>query len=304
MPVRADPADQQLRLDGSGTVHDDHTARVVRGDRGHRAGLARIARPVPDGLGEQRVQVHLGEVADDDRRRRGRADVGVVEGAHGRGVDPPDGLLGALARTGHPGRGGEELLGQLLGGPARGVGLLVRDLVEAVADQALDLALGEGRGPQGLGDQPERLGQAGDRDLEGDPDPRVVRVGVQRGAAALQLRGELLGGALVRALGQGARHDRRHSVQPLGLGVERRVEEDLHGDNLLPGAVAAQYGQPVGQGAALGRGEGPGPGLAGGRLRVVLHRYSSHGGVGHLSAPSCASVPAVSSASSAGSTGS
>ncbi len=230
------------------------------------------------------------------------------KGAHGGRVDPPDRLLGAQARPGHPGVGREQLLGELLGGAARRVGPLVRDLVEAVADEALDLALGEGRGPQRLGDQAEGLGQTGGRDLQGDADAGVVRVGVERGAAALQLGGELLGAVLVGALGERPGHDRGHAVQALGLGLQRRVQEDLHRDDLLSGAVAAQHGQPVGQRAALGLREGPGAGRAGRGLRVELHGYSSHGGVAHLAAPSCASSvpsPACSpSASSAGSTGS
>ena len=124
------------------------------------------------------------------------------------------------------------------------------------------------------------------------------RVAPQRSSSAANSSARVL----VGALGERARHDRGHAVQALGLGVQRRVQEDLHGHDLLAGAVAAQHGQPVGQGAALGRGERPGPGGARGRLRVVLHGYSSHGGVAHLSAPSGASV--ASSASSAGSMGS
>ena len=161
------------------------------------------------------------------------------------------------------GVGREELLGELLGGAAGRVGQLVRDLVEPVAHQPLDLAVGEGGRAQRLGEQAERLGQPGDRDLQGDPDAGVVGVRVEGGAAALQLGGELLGGVLVGALRQGARHDRGDAVEALGLGVQRGVEGDLDGDDLLAGAVAAQHGQPVVQGAALGGGEGPGPGGAG-----------------------------------------
>jgi len=54
----------------------------------------------------------------------------------------------------------------------------------------------------------EAFAQARGRDLEADAEAGVVGVRVQRGAAALQFGGELLGGVLVGALGEGARHDR------------------------------------------------------------------------------------------------
>ncbi|GAA3041495.1 hypothetical protein GCM10020000_20300 [Streptomyces olivoverticillatus] len=83
---------------------------------------------------------------------------------------------------------------------------------------------------------------------------------LQGGAAALELGGELLGGELVGALGEGAGHDRGHPVQALGLGVQGRVEADFDGDDLLAGAVAAEQGQAVRQIAALGAGKAQGVG--------------------------------------------
>ncbi|MGX1090788.1 hypothetical protein RKD47_001469 [Streptomyces albogriseolus] len=188
-----------------------------------------------------------------------------------------------------------------------GVRQLVRDLVQAVADQPLGLAVGEGGRAQGVGDQTERLGEPGGRHLEAEADAGVVGVRVQGGAAALQLGGELLGGVLVGALGEGARHDRGDAVEALGLRVQGRVEDHLDGDDLLSGAVAAQHGQAVVEGAALGGREGPGLGLAPLRPGVELHR----GELGHFAVSSFSSAPAaaassVSSAASpaAGATGS
>ena len=221
----------------------------------------------------------------------------VVEGAYGGRVDLLDGLLGALARPGHARSRREQLLGELLGGAAGRAGQLVRDLVQAVADQPLDLALGEGGGAQRVGDQAEALGQTRGGDLQADPDAGVVRVGVQGGARALQLGGELLGGVLVGALGEGARHDGGDAVQAGRLGVQGGVEEHLDGDDLLAGTVAAQHGQAVVERAALGGREGPRLRLAGLRLRVEVH-----GGelLGHL-AVSSFSFPASTVASDSGS---
>ena len=245
---------------------------------------------------EQRVEVDVGEVADHDGGRGGGAYVLLVEGAYGRRVDRGDRLLGALARARHARGRREELPGELLGGAAGRVGGLVRDLVEPVAHQPLDLAVLEGGCPEGVGEQAERLGEPGDGDFEADPYAGVVGVRVEGGAAALQLGGELLGGVLVGALGEGTRHDRGDAVQALRLGLQRGGQEDLDGDDLLAGAVAAQHRQAVAERAALGGREGPGPGLAGLGLRVEFHR----GELGHLAASSSVSSAAsVSSASSA-----
>ena len=126
----------------------------------------------------------------------------------------------------------------------------------------------------------------------------MVGVRVEGGAAALQLGGELLGGVLVGALGEGARHDRGDAVESGRLGLQRGVEEHLDGDDLLAGAVAAQDGQAVAERAALGGREGPGLGLARLGLRVELHR----GELGHLAASSFSS-PASTVASASGSSG-
>ncbi len=303
MPVGADAADEQLRLDGAGAVDDDHTAGVVGGDGRHGPGLGRGARPGAEGLGEGVVEVDAGEVADDHGGGRGGADVGLVEGAHGGGVDALDGLLGALAGAGHPELGREELGGQRHGRAAAGVGQLVRDLVQAVADQALDLVVREGRGAQGVGEQAEGLVQPGGRDLQREADAGVVGVGVEGGAAALQLGGEVLGAELVGALRERPRHDRGDAVQTLGLGGQRGVEDDLDGDDLLAGAVAAQHGQAVGQLPALGGREGPRGGQARLGLGVELHRGARdvHGARGYGVAHRSVSSSFVSAAASAAS---
>ena len=179
----------------------------------------------------------------------------------------------------------EELLGELLGGPAGRVGQLVRDLVQAVVHQPLDLAVRERGCPERVGQQAQRLGQARGRHFEGEPYAGVVGVRVEGGAAALQLGGELLGGVLVGALGEGPRHDRGDAVQVGRLGLQGRVQEHFHGDDLLAGAVAAQDRQAVVERAALGGREGPGPGVAGLRLGVEFHR----GELGHWAASSFSS---------------
>jgi hypothetical protein len=120
----------------------------------------------------------------------------------------------------------------------------------------------------------------------------VVGVRVERGAAALQLGGELLGGELVGALGEGARHDRGDAVETRGLGLQRRREQHLDGDDLLAGAVAAQHGQAVVQRTAFGSGESPGTGLPGLGLRVEVHG----GELGHFAASSVLSAASASSA--------
>ncbi|MGX1366900.1 hypothetical protein RKD19_002259 [Streptomyces canus] len=158
----------------------------------------------------------------------------------------------------------------------------MRDLVQAVADEALDLAVRERGRPERVGQQPEGLGETGGGHFEAEADARVVGVRVEGGAAALQLGGELLGGVLVGALGEGARHDRGDAVQAGRLGLQGRVQEHLDGDDLLAGAVAAQEGQAVVERPALGSGEGPDLGLAGLRLRVEFHL----GELGHLAASS------------------
>ncbi|BFO15963.1 hypothetical protein SHKM778_23510 [Streptomyces sp. KM77-8] len=165
----------------------------------------------------------------------------------------------------------------------------MQDLVEAVADQPLDLAVGERRCPERVGEQAECLGEPGGRDLQAETDTGVVGVRVQGGAAALQFGGELLGGVLVGALGEGPRHDRGDAVETGRLGLQGRVEQHLHGDDLLAGAVTAQYGQAVVEAAALGGREGPGLGVARLRLRVEVHR----GELGHFAASSFSSVPAA-----------
>ncbi len=165
----------------------------------------------------------------------------------------------------------------------------MRDLVEPVAHQPFDLAVGEGGRPEGVGEQAEGLGEARDGHLQAQPDTGVVGVCVQGGAAALQLGGELLGGVLVGALGEGARHDGGDAVETGRLGVQGSVQEHLDGDDLLAGAVAAQHGEAVAQAAPLGGGERPGLGLAGLRLCVEVHG----GELGHLAASSFSSVASV-----------
>lgn len=174
----------------------------------------------------------------------------------------------------------------------------MRDLVQAVADQPLDLAVGEGGRPEGVGEQTERLGEAGGRHFEAQAYARVVGVRVEGGTAALQLGGEVLGGVLVGALGEGPRHDRGDAFETGRFGLQGRGQEHLDGDDLLAGAVAAQDGQAVAERAALRGGEGPGPCLAGLGLRVELHR----GELGHLAA-SVVSSPVSTVASASGSCG-
>lgn len=173
----------------------------------------------------------------------------------------------------------------------------MRDLVEPVAHQSFDLAVREGGRPEGVGEQAECLAEARGGHLQAQPDAGVVGVRVQGGAAALQLRGEVLGGVLVGALGEGARHDGGDTVETGRLGVQGGVEEHLDGDDLLAGAVAAQHGEAVVEAAALGSGERPGLGLAGLRLGVEFHG----GELGHLAASSFSSLASVSSAEAVGS---
>ncbi len=263
MAVGADPAEEQLGLDGAGAVDDDDPAVVVAGDRGVPGGLGGRAAPGAEGALQEGGQVDAGEVADDhDGAGRG-VHVGVVEGLDGGAVDRLDGVGGAGAGPGEPVGGVEEFGVEGLGGAPGGVGLLVDDLVQAVGDPALDLGLGEGGGAQGVGEQGEAALEPGGRDLQGDPDARVVGVGVQGGAGALQLAGELLGGEGVGALVERAGEDRGDAVQAFGFGGERGVEEDLDGDELLAGPVAVQDGDAVAESGALGGGEGPGLGVPG-----------------------------------------
>ena len=179
---------------------------VVGGDRRHRTRLARGARPGAQGLAEQRVQVDAGQVADDDRGGRGGPDVPVVEGAYGRRVDPLDGLLGALARAATCARSPGTAPWRAPwrpGGPglASSCGISSRRL----RDQPLDLARRRRRAPcRASASRPSALAQAGGRHLQAEAQTRVVGVRVQGGAAALQFGGELLGGVLVGALGEGA----------------------------------------------------------------------------------------------------
>ena len=283
VPVRAGAPDEQLCLDGAGPVHDHHTAGVAGDNRrdGHRPGG--IAGPSAERAGQHRVQVDTRQVAHDDCGRRRGPHVSLVEGAHACLVDPCDGVLGALARPGKPRGRREQLLRQLLGRTPARAGHLQRNLVETVAHQPLDLAARERGRPQRLGEQPKRLGQAGDGNLQRDARARVVDVRVECRAAAFQLGGEFLGGVLAGALGQRTHHDRGDTVEPVGLRVERHVQADLHGHHLLAGPVAAQHGQPAGEGAALGHGERPGLRLPGRRLGVEVH---GHRCVGHRLAPS------------------
>ncbi len=117
----------------------------------------------------------------------------------------------------------------------------------------------------------------------------MVGVRVEGGAGALQLGGELLGGVLVGALGEGPRHDRGQTVEAGRLGVQGGVQQHLHGDDLLAGAVAAQHRQAVVERAALGGREGPGLGLARLGPGVEVHR----GELGHLAASSFSFVAAA-----------
>ena len=284
MPVRASPPDEQLRLDGAGPVDDHHAPGFVGGHRGQQQRPGAVAGPAAERAGEYRIQVHARQVAHDHRGRPGRPDLSLVERAHARRVDLCDSVLGALAWPGQPGGRREQLRRQLLGRPLAGVGHLDRDRIETVAHQTLDLAVGEGGPVQRLGQQLERLGQAGDWHLQRQARALVAGACVERRAAALQCGCEFLGGVCRRALRQRPDHDRGDTVEPGGLGVERDVQADLYRHHLLAGPVAAQYGQPIGEDAALGHGERPGLGRPGGRLRIEVH---GHRCIGHRPAPSC-----------------
>ena len=283
----ADPADQQLRLDGARAVHDDDPAGVVGGHRRHGPRLGRGARPGAERVAEHGVQVDAGEVADDHGGGRGGAYVLLVEGAYGRGVDGRDGLLGALARAATCARSAgnsslESSLAARREGLASSCGISSRRLLTS---RSTSLSAKAGA-LQGVGEQAQRLGEPGGGHLQAEPDAGVVGVRVEGGAAALQFGGELLRGVLVRALGEGARHDRGHTVEAGRLGLQGGVQEHLHGDDLLAGTVAAQHRQAVVERAALGGREGPRPGVARLRPGVEVHR----GELGHLAASSFSSV--------------
>ena len=159
---------------GRSTMTTRPVSSAVTGGTGR--GLAAEPVQAPRVSPSSVVEVDAGEVADDHGGGRGGADVLLVEGAYGRGVDALDRLLGALARPRHARRGREQLLGELLGGAAGRVGQLVRDLVEPVAHQPLDLAVRERGRPQGVGEQAQGLGQPGGR----APRGRAVRRGGRR----------------------------------------------------------------------------------------------------------------------------
>ena len=141
MPVRADPPDEQLRLDGARAVHYDHPAGVLRAGRQARDRPGLAAGPAAERAGQRRVQVDPGEVAHDHRGRVRRPYPRLVESAHPGCVDPRHGLLGAAAWPGQSHGRREQLLRQLLRrAPAR-IGQLEPYAVEAVAYQPLDLAV-------------------------------------------------------------------------------------------------------------------------------------------------------------------
>ena len=228
------------------------------GDRRHGQRLGVVAGPAAERVRQHLVQVDTRQVTDDDRGGRGGPHVSLVEGADGRRVDPRDGLLGALAGPGHPRGRREQLLGELPGRPLAGLASSC-GIPSSRLRTSRSTSLSANAGARSASaSSPSAWGRRESGNLEREPRTRVVGLRVEGGAAALQLGGELLGGVLVRALGQRVHHDGGDAVEPAGLGVQRRVQADLHGDDLLPGPVAAQHGQPVGQDAAVRRGERPG----------------------------------------------
>ncbi len=296
MPVRADPPDQQLGLHRTGPVHDDHPAGVVTGHRGVRGRRGRGALPAAEGGLQQGRQIGAGEVADHHHGGGRGPHVPLVEGPDRGPVDGLDRLGAAAARAGEPVGGVEQRGVQRLGGPPGRVGLLVHDLVQPVGDQPLDLVLRQRRAAQRGGQQVQAAGQPGGRDLQRNPDARVVGVRVQGGAGPLQLGRELLGRQRVGALAERPGQDRGDAVQALRLGGERGVEQHVDGHQLLAGAVAVQHRDAVAEGGALRRRERPRGGRAGLGLLVESHGGDVLGA--HTAAPS-SSVSAVAAVSAA-----
>ena len=117
VPVGADPADEQLRLDGAGPVHDHHPAGVVGGDRRARARLGRRRRSIAPSVSASSASrsTPVRSPTTTAVAVAGRT-CALVEGAYGRRVDPArrsprcPGAAGTCRADGR-----EQLLGQLLG---------------------------------------------------------------------------------------------------------------------------------------------------------------------------------------------
>ena len=198
---------------GRSTMTTRPVSSAVTGGTGRGSAVQPVQAPRVSR--QQRVQVDAGEVADDDRGGGGGAYVGLVEGADGPGVDarrPSPRCPGAGGTSAEEaGKSSlESCLAARRGGLASSCGISSSRLRTS---RSTSLS-GEGRAPAAR----PRAGRAPwcSREAGTSRETRsagVVGVRVERGAAALQLGGELLGGVLVGALGQGARHDRGDAVQ-------------------------------------------------------------------------------------------
>ena len=235
-------------------------------DRRHGA-RRRPASPVqaPRVSREQRVEVDAGEVADDHGGGGGGPYVRLVEGAYGRGVDPLDRLLGALARPGHPrGRPGTApwRAPWRRGGPGWPVSCGISSS-RLRTSRSTSLSANAGA-RSASASSPSALGSRETGTSRRDPDAGVVGVRVEGGAAALQLGGELLGGVLVGALGEGPRHDRGDAVQALRArrpaGASRRTSTAT---TCWPGRWQRSTVRPLASAPRSGAGKAHGLALAG-----------------------------------------
>ena len=233
---------------GRSTMTTRPVSSAVTGGIGQR--LGGVAGPAAERVGEHRVQVDAGQVADDDGGRRGGPHVSLRRSARTAAASIRSTVSSVPWRGRDMPRGRrEQLLGQLPGGAPGRVGQLVRDLVETVAHQPLDLAVRRTRARAArrrAGRAPWPGGRREPRARRATPgwSACASRVAPQRSSSAanssavcLSVPSETARRAMIVAT----------PSRPVGLGVQRRVQADLDGDDLLAGAVAAQHGQPVAQ---------------------------------------------------------
>ena len=258
-------------------------ARRARRDRRRRRLPVLRGGPAAEGRRDDGEGVDPVEVAGQDEGRPRRRHLAAMERRHVVAGDRRHRLAGAGGGAARPLGGVEEGSDQLDGPALRRDRAFLLDLRQPLLDVPCHLGRREGGLGEGLAKQVQRILEVPLGDVEVDADPGVGGAGPEGNALALEQERELARRVVVRALVERARHHRRHALLVARFAGERQGHRHAYRQDVLARHVVDDDIEAVGEGAALGGGEGIGLRRLDGRTREV------HGGGAHAAA-SCSST--------------